>query len=205
MFIAFEGIDGAGKSTQARMLHEHLSGKGVKNVLTKEHTHGTIGALIDNALYNMKKPMVNDRRANLMALQLLFVADRAEHIYNFIKPKEEKGYVVISDRYLMSTIAYGMASGIERDWLATLNRYFPRPDLTILIDVDPDNAMERLGKRVKKARYYEKLEFMKRTRKAYLRISKDYPNCFVLDGNLPTGKVSERINSMVDQRLKTRR
>lgn len=201
MLIVLEGIDGAGKTTQARMLADYLRRRGVKCMLTKEPTHGVVGSLIHKALYKLRNPLVNNKAANLRALQLLFVADRASHLYNKIIPKEKAGYVVVSDRYLLSTIAYGIASGVNKRWLIDLNKYFPAPDITLLLDVEPVHAIERLNKRDVTTEYFENLGFLKKSRRAYMQMTGFHKNCFVVDGNSTKAEVTAKIRAIVDLRI----
>ena len=205
LFIVFEGTDGAGKTTQANLLHSYLRKEGVKSVLTKEPTDGIMGSLIHKALYELDKPLINDKKANLMALQLLFVADRAEHIYNYIIPEQKSGNVVISDRYVLSTVAYGIASGLDKRWLIELNKYFPEPDLTILIDVKPKNAITRLSRRAVTTEYFEKLKFIERSRKAYLQLRHLHDNCFVIDGNMSKEENASKISKIVESKLQRKK
>jgi len=173
MFISFEGIDGSGKTTQARLLYEELRKRG-RCVLTAEPTESSIGALI--------RDLIKKERINGTAVQLLFTADRAVHVDSLIKPKLEQGYTVITDRYVLSTIAYGMASGLDGEWLRAMNDVFIKPDITFVFDVDPKEAVKRISARKGSSVYFEKLKFLTATRSAYLKLAKEY-NCRVIDGN----------------------
>ena len=186
------------------MLVSYLRNKGIKVALTKEPTHDLIGSIIHKALYSLGRPLVKNKQANLRALQLLFVADRAMHLYNYIMPKEKQNYVVISDRYLLSTIIYGIASGINKRWLIELNKYFPDPDLTILIDVRPERAVERLNKRDVTTEYFENLPFIRKTKRIYLLMRSFHKNCYVVDGDPDKKRVAEQIRKIVDSKLKRR-
>jgi dTMP kinase len=111
MFIAFEGLDGSGSSTQSRILAEKLEAKGHKVLLTKEPTKDTpIGGLIREVLQR-KLPATPE------GLQFLFSADRAEHLKRDIEPALANGKVVITDRYMFSTIAYGALDIENVEWL----------------------------------------------------------------------------------------
>ncbi|MEM3290521.1 MAG: dTMP kinase, partial [Candidatus Micrarchaeaceae archaeon] len=156
MFIVFEGIDGSGKTTQAKALSAYLASKGIKCFLTKEPTNGPIGrfirqnaAGIAGSFVKVNKSIANKEvdsmLINQFAMQALFVSDRLYHIEQFIKPKLESGYTVISDRYILSTIAYGMAAGISKGWLVALNRGLIEPDVTLLLDISPAVALKRIG------------------------------------------------------------
>ena len=140
MLIAFEGLDGSGKTTQARLLFEKLS-QSYSCILTKEPTDGPIGLF---ARDNMKSSTNKDTMENTLLMEAFFIADRIDHVNSVIKPGLESGKVVITDRYVLSTIAYGGVVGIDTVWLAELNKSFPTPDITFLMDIDTQAAMERL-------------------------------------------------------------
>src|SRR3989338_2355735 len=115
MFIAFEGLDGSGSSTQAQLLAKRLEKKGKKVLVTKEPTSDNpTGKLIRSVLQHRQKMSPQE-------LQRLFTEDRAEHLKNVIEPALAAGTTVITDRYLFSTLAYG-ALEVEWDWLKRLNQ-----------------------------------------------------------------------------------
>src|SRR3989304_1252387 len=99
-FYVFEGLDGSGLTTQAALLRNYFLSKGKEAVLTKEPTDGLIGGII-------KAPLRDEWKTNPLALQMLFAADRAHHLTTEIEPALKKGKNVISDRYVLSNIAYG--------------------------------------------------------------------------------------------------
>ncbi|QQR83173.1 dTMP kinase [Candidatus Peregrinibacteria bacterium] len=138
MFIVLEGLDGAGTTTQAERLAGMLTKKGRTVVRTQEPTgEGDIGQLLRRIL---KKEV----KVSAEALQLLFCADRAEHLKNTVVPALERGAVVISDRYYFSTVAYGSLTIPDYEWLYQLNRLFLKPDLTFLLSVSPETCLERI-------------------------------------------------------------
>lgn len=194
MFIVFEGIDGSGKTTQAKLLYKRLmANKSAKCILTKEPTSGNIGRSV--------KALIKKRSINPEAVQLMFMADRAEHaaaIRMWIKEKK----TIVCDRYYFSTIAYGLALGMERKWLENANSIFPKPDITIIIDVIPATALARVHSRKDPKQYFEKVKFLAKVRKEYKSLSKQYNNIFVIKCNESTtasqvhAKVLEIINSM---------
>ncbi len=200
MFVAFDGIDGSGKSTQARMLHEYMGGR-EKTILTAEPTNGKIGQLLRSYLRGEEK--VDDR-----TIQLLFVADRSEHV------REISSYTstasVISDRYVLSTIAYGMAAGLDKKWLIELNSGFIVPDHTIIIDVDANEAMNRVERRTAKkngkeksragkTERFEKREFLERVRKAYLSLTELYPNTHVIRSEESVGDTFGKVMAAIKE------
>jgi len=192
-FIVFEGIDGAGLSTQAFLLQEYLKKKGFEVVLTKEPTNNLIGGLIRAGL---KKEWKTSARA----LQLLFSADRSHHLEFEILPALEKGKIVISDRYFFSTIAYGMLE-LEKEWLKALNSKFLIPDITIILDVPVEVSLERIGKGRSNTEPFEEREKLEKVRENYIELSKEYENCFVVDASKSIDEVQEEIRRIVDSKI----
>ncbi len=184
-FIVLEGLDGAGSTTQSVLLEHYLSAKGRRPVLTKEPTVGLIGGLIKSALAGEWKVSSN-------ALQLLFAADRAHHIDSVVKPAMEAGRVVISDRYMFSSLAYGAASGADAEWLIQINKKFPMPDLTIFIDVSPQTSVKRIAAGRFSAELFEKEESLGKVRREYLKLAKRF-HFKIIDGERSVEEVSKGI------------
>lgn len=162
VFITIEGIDGSGKTTQAKFLYKKLSSLGYPAILEKEPTDGAIGKFIKGVLSG-KEPM------GAISLQLLFAADRSEHlraIENLLKSS-----VVISDRYYYSTIAYGEAIGIKREYLENVNSIFPKPDKTFILEISPETALARLKNRSNDSEIFENLETLLKVKSAYDKFS----------------------------------
>lgn len=193
-FIVFEGIDGAGLTTQATLLENYLRKKGYNVILTKEPTSGLIGGLIRAAL---KK----EWKTSNEVLQLLFSADRAHHLNEEIIPALKAGKIVISDRYFLSTIAYGMVE-VDKNWLKTINSSFLAPDITIILDVPVEISIER----IKAARFgfelFEEREKLEKIRKNFIELSKEYPNCFVVDASRTIDDIHKEIVRIVENILK---
>lgn len=153
-FIVIEGIDGAGTTTQLRLLAETLGAKGIPCVATAEPTQSPIGKIIRTILSG-------EMPAAATTVAYLYATDRNEHIYgkNGILDNVSAGSLVISDRYALSSLAYqGVTCGPELPWL--LNSDFPIPGLTLLFEVAPEITIERIQSREKKE-IYETLEFQK--------------------------------------------
>jgi dTMP kinase len=169
-FIVFEGIDGCGKSTQFEMLKEWLGERNVSFTSTKEHTTGPAGQLIEEVLTRKKK-------LPSLALQFLFVADRIDDTEKIIKPGLEAGKLVVADRYGASTTAYGGVNEGTRSRLWMVNNWImEQPYLWIYVDLDPEKALERIGKgRNTTTIFEEKVEFLQLVRKNYEWISKQVP------------------------------
>ncbi len=209
MFIAFEGIDGSGKTTQIQLLHRYLQRENIDSVVTSEPTDGIIGKLI--------KKMLREKEFDAMAMQLLFVADRSYHVDHYIKKWDSEGRMILCDRYLFSTLAFGAASGIDRDWLLDINRMFPMPDITVVLDVPPRLAIKRIHSRmseyIKHAKFvnaqsskakttlYEKLGFLAKVRLEYLKMSKEFDNYFVVNGTGNEGAISKKIISIINENI----
>jgi dTMP kinase len=192
--IVFEGIDGAGLTTQSQMLEKYLKEKKYEVVLTKEPTNNLIGGIIRAAL---KKEWLTSNRT----LQLLFSADRAHHLEKEIIPALNKGKIVISDRYFISTIAYGMIE-LEKNWLKAINSKFLLPDIIFIIDIPVEVSIER----IKASRFgfelFEEKKKLEKIRKNFLELSKEYKNCFVINGNRSIEEVHKEIVKIVEEKLK---
>ncbi len=191
MFVALEGIDGSGKSTVARLLYESLKGKGF--VLTREPTESRIGIFI--------KELLKEQELSQDTIQLLFTADRAYHMETFVEPMLKEGHGVITDRYLFSTIAYGYGAGLEVEWIEKLNSRFRIPDLTFLMDLDPETAVQRIGKRNEKGEFFEKLDFLKRVREGYLMLSKRYDGFVIIDASMDERSIRDSILSVIEDKI----
>ncbi len=149
LFIVIEGIDGSGKGTQSRLLCDWLNNQGYDSVLTVEPTDGEIGVVLRSCLEKGSlKPA---------AEALLFAADRVEHTA-WIESEIDMGRIVVSDRYLQSSLAYQGAHGLDSEWIADMNQFARKPDLLIILDIDPQNALERVNQRGGKTDYFEKID-----------------------------------------------
>src|SRR5712691_2369145 len=160
LLIAFEGLDQSGKQTQAELLRDRLKADGYKVRLLSFPDYGTsIGEEIARALQG-------ERDYGPEVMQLLYVANRYERkdeILHWL----ERGLILICDRYVASSVAYGEAHGLDARWLADVQRYLPRPDVTLLLDIAPETAARR--KTADRDRYERDLELLARVRESYLR------------------------------------
>ncbi len=160
LFIVLDGIDGAGTTTHSKLLAGFLSLKGLKTYLTREPSNSEIGKLLRIYLKDERIPASTDA--------LLFAADRVLHYKNEIKKKLEEGYIVISDRYIESSIAYqsSQSDEITIEWIENLNLFAGEPDLTIILDIDPKISLSR-----KNQEFLEKFEdtsLLDKVRRVYL-------------------------------------
>ncbi len=195
-FIVLEGLDGSGISTQAARLESYLKSKRLKTLLTKEPTTGLIGGMIREALKE-------DWSTSFKSLQLLFCADRAKHLEEEIEPALSNGRMVVCDRYLFSTLAFGFASGVDFQWLFNVNKVFRMPDLTIFIDIPPDVSFSRIESGREKRELFEKREALNKVRKAYLNLAKRF-RFKIVNGDQSADETSKEIQQIVDRFLARR-
>jgi len=161
-FIVFEGPDGSGTTRQCAFLVDNLR-KSQKNVLlTAEPTESAIGQEVRGMLLRDTMPSPD-------AIQLLFCADRANHVSTEIDTALKKGQIIVSDRYALSTIVYGAAQGVDREWLEAINAKFPKPDLTFITLPPFEVCMQRLQRREKRDQF-EMENFQRRVYENYKSI-----------------------------------
>ncbi|MFH0859979.1 MAG: dTMP kinase [Candidatus Altiarchaeota archaeon] len=145
MFIVFEGLDGCGKTTQAKLLAEFLAERGDAVILTAEPTKGDIGEYIREILSSKKI-------VDPITLALLFTADRREHLMNEIEPALKAGKIVISERYFYSTICYQAAQGVNWEWLVSINEFARKPDVSIFLDSPVERSIEKIKEKIQRER-----------------------------------------------------
>jgi len=139
VFVAFEGLDGAGTTTQARRAESFVAAETDRApARSAEPTDGPIGRQIRRALEG-------EIDVDAATLGLLFAADRLEHLRTEIDPRLAEGDVVLVDRYALSSFAYQRADGVDADWLREINRHARAPDCTVFLDVPPARCLERLA------------------------------------------------------------
>ena len=187
MFIAIDGIDGTGKTTQAAKLVKRMNDEGLKVELTKEPTDGPIGSIIRSMLSSSAE------RPSLLSLQLLFTADRNEHVIAYKGVMESKDVILVSDRYYFSTVAYGSASGISAEYLKLINSIFPKPDLSIIFEAKPEIVMGRIDRRGQKE-IFEHVEFLNKVQAAY---RSEFPDAVFIDATKPLEAVHEDVYAVV--------
>ncbi|MBP9850577.1 MAG: dTMP kinase [Candidatus Peribacteraceae bacterium] len=172
-FIVLEGPDGSGTTTHSAILAETLRARGEDVVLTAEPTGSPIGQFIREQLNakSIESPS---------ALQLLFCADRAWHIEKVIKPALAAGKTVISDRYVISTLIYGEALGLDPDWLVRVNTPFLEPDVMIIALPSLHVCLERIMKR-KQLDVFENTTFQKLIYDLYEKAGAEDESAIVID------------------------
>ncbi|UCF44722.1 MAG: dTMP kinase [Candidatus Bathyarchaeota archaeon] len=185
-FICIEGLDGSGKTTQAKLLTQKLR-KSHKAVYTAEPSQGKIGTFIRRSY------LYGEQRLSSIIEALLFAADRIEHVEAEVLPALNQEKLVISDRYLYSSLAYQGAAGLSLEWIEKINEHALRPDLAILIDVDPKTAIHRLkpNKSV-----MENMETQQKVRKIYLKFV-EKGSLTRINGDQPKNEVSQELYAVV--------
>jgi len=200
LFIAFEGIDGSGKSTQVKLLTEKLIAEGHKVYTTFEPTDSPIGSLIRNIF---KGRMAADHKT----IAALNVADRLDHLHNEINgllKKIEEGYTIITDRYYFSSYAYHGVH-VEIDWVIAANALSAatlRPDVNIFIDVDPEVSMQRLNSSRGTIELYETLDNLKQVRGKFLEAFdklKDEEKIVTINGNQTVAAIASDVWSELEK------
>jgi dTMP kinase len=160
LLIAFEGLDQSGKQTQAELLRDRLTVKGrTVRLLSFPDYDTVIGAEIGRALRG-------ERHYGADVMQLLYVANRYEYKPHVIEAMQA-GTILVCDRYLASSVAYGEAQGLDRAWLIEIQKYLPQPDVTILLDIPPEASVRRKSK--DRDRYEQDQALLARVRDSYLR------------------------------------
>ena len=199
IFIAFEGIDGSGKSTQIQLLNEKIKEKGIRCYQTCEPSSGPIGSMTRQILTGRMKM---DNRV----IAAMFAADRLDHLLNEvdgIAKKVEEGVAVITDRYYFSSYAYHSVD-VPMDWVIKTNEESAkvlRPDINIFIDIDADTAMERITKNRFHTELFEKKSRLEKVRENYLKafeLLREEENIFIVDGTKTPEEIAEEIWKQVE-------
>ena len=160
LLIAFEGLDQSGKQTQAERLRDVLvAERRLVRLLSFPAYETAIGAEIERALRGLHE-------YSSEVMQLLYVANRYEH-KSLIEAEKARGTILVCDRYLASSVAYGEAQGLDAQWLIDVQSHLPQPDLTFLLDIAPDVSARR--KAHDRDRYERDLALLGRVRESYLR------------------------------------
>jgi dTMP kinase len=191
VLIAFEGLDQSGKQTQAEGVQAEVTSRGRECRLLSFPDYTTpIGAEIGRALHGG-----HDYPADVM--QLMYVANRHERRAEMTGLLDQ-GVILVCDRYIASSIAYGEAQGLDAAWLADIQRFLPRPDLTILLDIAPETAVRR--KASGRDKYERDLQLLARVRDSYRRQAQQQ-DWIRLDGERPRDAVSEEVIKAASTRL----
>lgn len=165
--FAVEGIDGSGKTTQARRLADYCQEKGLEYIMSKEPTKGKYGQLIRDSASRGR--LSADEEIDLL------LKDRREHVEQVIRPALDVGKVVILDRYYFSNAAYQGAHGVDPEIILSRNEAFaPPPDLLVILDVPPQTGLQRIRERGDEPNKFETLDSLERARAIFNRIDRPY-------------------------------
>lgn len=197
LFIALEGIDGSGTTTQLDRLVAHLKARGRSAHATREPSPGPIGRLLRELLLG-QHALPSGAPADGQAMALLFAADRRDHLRREIEPALERGVDVVSDRYLMSSLAY-QAEEADRGWVSGLARGLRAPDLTILLDVPVSVAAERRRAAGRVVERYDHDAVQTRVAENYRRLAAADASAVILDGSGTVAEVTAAIAATVDR------
>lgn len=192
-FIVIDGVDGCGSTTHSRLLAGFLESENLKVHLTQEPSKSEIGVLLREFLKNNNIPPTTDA--------LLFAADRDLHYNNEIKKKLDEEYIVISDRYIESSIIYQslQSDEISVKWVKEINKFVDQPDLTIILDIDPRVSLAR--KTEQKLEKFEDTPFLNKVRDLYLRRAKKL-GYYIVNSDDIIEFVQEKIQKIVIDKLK---
>ena len=200
-FITFEGIDGCGKSTQAKLLLEYMNKSGVETILVREPGGTNISESIREILLHSSSGQMGDRTESL-----LMTASRAQLTQEVIIPNMDQGKFVIADRYSDSTLAYqGGGRNLDIEWLIELNNYATftlLPDITFFVDIRSEEALRRLDSNKDRIEG-EGIEFQTRVRKTYQILAERFNDRYViLDGYGEIGDIHQKVlNEMIRRKF----
>ena len=201
--IVLEGIDGAGTTTQAKLLCDYLEKKGLTCHQTKQPSDGFIGKLLRNVL--SKTETTNDE-----TVALLYAADRTDHLTREVRPAQKRGEIVVSDRWYHSSFAYQGTIEYQKvtdpmSWIREINRCAQTPDLTFFVDVSVKVAAERRRTAGRDHELFDDDEIQERVRAGYKRVLETLAgteNVVIIDGERSTEMVSKDIIAGVEKLLK---
>ena len=200
-FITFEGIDGCGKSTQARLLLDYMNKSGVETILVREPGGTNISESVREILLHSSPGQMGDRTESL-----LMTASRAQLTQEVIIPNMDQGKFVIADRYSDSTLAYqGGGRNLDIEWLIELNNYATftlLPDITFFVDIRSEEALRRLDSNKDRIEG-EGIEFQARVRKAYHELAERFNDRYViLDGYSKINDIHQKVlNEMIRRKF----
>ena len=200
-FITFEGIDGCGKSTQAKLLLEYMNKSGVETILVREPGGTNISESIREILLHSSSGQMGDRTESL-----LMTASRAQLTQEVIIPNMEQGKFVIADRYSDSTLAYqGGGRNLDIEWLIELNNYATftlLPDITFFVDIRSEETLRRLDSNKDRIEG-EGIEFQARVRKTYHKLAERFNNRYVImDGYGEIDDIHQKVlNEMIRRKF----
>ena len=198
LFIAIEGLDGAGTTTQCQMLQSWLAQRGREVHRTREPSDGPVGKLIREILAGAWAPF------DPSSVALLFAADRLDHLSREIRPALAAGRDVVSDRYVLSSLAY-QGRGGNVDWVESINNRADDPDITVFIELPVEICLDRVVSRSTKRDIYESREVLETVNDMYRNLlqSDFHKGIISVDGNGSIETVFARILEPIRERIDT--
>jgi len=199
IFIVIDGIDGCGKTTQAKILKDYLENIGYKVFVASEPTKSEYGQKIKNILRRKEASSITEKK-----WLELFTLDRKNNVQNIISELKQ-GKIVICDRYYYSTLAYQLQ---EEEWQKYV-RHFLKPDIAFILDIPAETAVERVKEKYKitgqKKAYFEKLKILKKARKKYLLLPNYLnDNIKIIDGKRSVRTIADDIKKEIDILIKNK-
>jgi len=207
MFITFEGIEGSGKTSQIQSIHAQLGQRGYDVIATREPGSSDIGAQIRSILLDSR-----NKGLDSLAELLLYMADRAQHLNETIKPALSVGKVILCDRYYDATLAYqGYARGLDIELITKLHQLAfsdVRPDITFLLDLPVETGLARAWQQIqngqrtgRETRFEEEaLAFHSKVRSGYLALAAEEPQRFrIIDASVPKEQVEQEIMAIIQK------
>lgn len=182
LFIALEGVDGAGTTTHTRLLTRSLESRGLPVHATREPSDGPVGTLLRQVLTGrvVVPGLHGPRPPSWTTMALLFAADRTDHIESEIVPNLMDGVTIVSDRYVHSSVAYQSLSGGGEEsafeWVKAINQHARRPDLTIVLDIPPEVAATRRAERSTRRELYDDEDLQRVLATFYREIDSHFPD-----------------------------
>ncbi len=207
LFIVFEGLDGAGTTTQTKILADRLAAlrPGLAILASAEPSSGPAGAVIRQVLRHRIRGtdcFGDDREFDPGALALLFAADRLDHYSTEIRPVLNRGGVAISDRYKLSSLAY-QALGMPLEWVASINSMAPDPDIMFFLEVSPETAWQRVSHNRVRRDIFEVPDLLRRVHETYRQALSmtSGSDVVIIDGSDPIDAIAQKVWAAVSGRL----
>ena len=202
-FIVFEGLDGAGTTTQAQLLAEKLRARGRTVWLAHQPGEGLVGGLVKQILAGRGASLTADGRPAQLderVMALLFAADRLDQVLSQIEPRLARGEDVILDRYILSSLAY-QGTSVSHEFIRQANRFALKPDLTLFLYVPATVALERINSRGARLERYETAPQMQAVEREYSRLVGTLASVVSIDGTRPIAEVAELCHAALVQQL----
>ena len=187
IFICIEGLDGSGKTTHAHRLVRNLQKKELEAIYTTEPSRGELGKFIRSSV------LEGEKRVPRVLETVLFAVDRVEHLEKMVKPALQQGKIVVSDRYIYSSLAYQGSAGLDVNWIKEINSFVLPADIAIYIDVPPEVVVKRIKR---KKSVMERLETQRKVQEVYMMFVNS-GKLIRIDGDRPKVEVEQNILSLI--------